>query len=214
MDQTAPLASSSEIPLPPLPQRGTRSPAPTSADFRELLASQGVKPPADGKPMSETEARIAAAQIASKANVNASVKRDRQWSGMTQAPAAPVPAAAANSGRFLPLHAGPSAARLYTTPAVPAGETVTSLRAATKFAPGPVASPIAKNNTPAVAAAVKRAQENGVEPRVAVPEGADAYAYGLHAAAAGKQNQLPPWFSGAMSDAMDKYDSLKATPAH
>ena len=79
--ETTSAASAASIPLPPLPARGTRAPLPRGDDFKSLLATQGIAAPESGKP-SDAEARIMAAQIASKANVNAGVKREPVLAGI------------------------------------------------------------------------------------------------------------------------------------
>lgn len=218
MENTSALTSSASIPLPPMPARGARGPVPNSGDFREMLATQGVQAPASGVP-TETEARIAAAQIASKANVNAGVKRGRVLTGMdTAAPATPAVA----PDRFLPLRQGPGAARNFTSSSNGSTNTVEALRATTKFAPGPVVNPNLTQAVPAVAKTIKRTAaemalaESATSPAsVALPKAVEAYTYGLRAASErkagqGKPGEVPPWFGGALENALDKYDAMKA----
>ncbi len=202
MDNTSPLTASSSIPLPPMPQRGTRDPAPSSGDFRAMLEMEGVRPP-----KTAAEAQITAAQIASKANVNAGVKRDHVWTGMdTTAPAAPAVA----SDRFMPLRQGPGAARTFSSSPSGSANTVEALRATTKFAPGPVVNPNLKQAVPAVAETIKRTAGNAEPVKAAAPKAVEAYAFGLRAASENKPSDVPPWFDGAVQNALDKYDAMKA----
>lgn len=201
MDNTSPLTASSSIPLPPMPQRGTRDAAPSSQDFRAMLEMEGVR-----APKTAAEAQITAAQIASKANVNAGVKRDHVWTGMdTTTPAAPPVA----SDRFMPLRQGPGAARTFSSSPNGSANTVEALRATTKFAPGPVVNPNLKQAVPAVAETIKRTAGKA-EPIEAAPKAVEAYTYGLRAASENKPGDVPPWFDGAVQNALDKYDAMKA----
>jgi len=234
MDNYAPLspAAPEALPLAPLAPRGARAAAPDAESFKQLLASQGVKIPASVESgvaagaMSEAEARVTAAQIASKAGVNAGVKRDRVVAGMDTN----RPTVAAQPGRFMQLRQGPSAARLYNGPttAVDAASTsLAGLRATQKFAPGPMG--VQQFTPPVVATSIKRGpvvdtataaapETVAATPTVSAPKAVEAYAYGLEAsagdAARGKHaGEVPVWFQGAMQDALNKYDAMKAQPA-
>jgi hypothetical protein len=229
MESYAPLspAAAEALPLAPLAPRGARAAAPDAESFKQLLASQGVKIPGGvdaGGAMSEAEARVTAAQIASKAGVNAGVKRDRVIAGMET----DRPAVAAQPGRFMPLRQGPGAARIYNGPATAvetASTSLAGLRATQKFSPGPTG--VHRFTPPVVANAMKRPLLNGgtvndmnasIQPSVSAPKAAEAYAYGLEAtagdAARGQHaGEVPPWFQGAMQDALNKYDAMKANPA-
>lgn len=229
MDSYAPLspATPDALPLAPLAPRGARTAAPDAESFKQLLASQGVKIPGNieaGGPMSEAEARVTAAQIASKAGVNAGVKRDRVVAGMET----DRPAVAAQPGRFMALRQGPGAARIYngpTTSVEAASTSLAGLKATQKFAPGPTG--VQRFTPPVVANAIKHGPtdassvnsgESSARPSVSAPKAAEAYAYGLEAAAGdvarGKHaGEVPPWFQGAMQNALNKYDALKADPA-
>jgi hypothetical protein len=201
--------------LPPLPQHGARAPAVTNEDFRALMASQGLQAPASGTP-TEAEARIAAAQIAAKANVRTAVKHGRVLAGMDTTPAATVAPAA--PGRFMPLRQGPAAARAFTAPGSPGAtaSTVESLRATSKFSTGPVADP----NRPQAAAAIARTQKIAMEKaaaaaahsapvRVPAPKAIEAYTYGLRAAGQTRDAELPAWFDDAVQNGIDKYAAMK-----
>lgn len=197
MDTTTPLIAAPAYPLPPLPQRGTREAAPTDQDFRTLMAQQGL-----AIPKTADEARVAAAQIAGKAEVRAGVARGPVLAGMDTTPPAPVQTP---PGRFLDLRQGKSAARLYSGAAHSAAST-DSVRAARKFAPRTMGNPDLKDAVPIVANSVKKMPADVA----AVPKAHEAYAYGLRAAAKDKPAEVPPWFGDAMQDALEKYDALKS----
>ncbi len=210
MDNTSPLtASMPSVPLPPRPQLGTRDPAPSAQDFRSMLETEGVRPP-----KTAAEAKITAAQIADKAGVNARVTRDHVWNGMDTTPAA-APAVAPD--RFLPLRQGPSAARIYNSPSgTGAATSVETLRATAKFAPGPVNTAGLAQAAPAVAQSIKRtAAKTDAEAEAATtadePPAVEAYNFGLRAAADNKPGSVPPWFSSAMQNGLDKYAAMKAS---
>lgn len=201
MDKSSPLSSSAPLAiLPPQPAQGPS--ATPNQDFREMLATQGIKAPAGAVPTA-AEAQIEAAQIAAKANVNMGVKRQPVLSGM-QTTAAPT--VSATEGRFLPLRQGPSAARAFTgtSPGGPA-TSVETLRATTKFAPGPVNAP--SRAIPATARPVI-AKPDETPGAVAPPKAVEAYTYGLRAASDAKSARVPAWFDGAVQNALDKYDAL------
>ena len=204
--ETTSAASAASIPLPPLPARGTRAPLPRGDDFKSLLATQGIAAPESGKP-SDAEARIVAAQIASKANVNAGVKREPVLAGMNTAQA---PVAAPQ--RFKPLRQGPGAARTFAESSSGSANTVEALRATTKFAPGPVATTV--RSAPVVALAIKRAQTNediqGPASPVATVKATEAYRFGLRAASQSQAADVPPWFNNAMENAIQKYEAMKS----
>ena len=170
-----------------------------------MLEMEGVR-----APKTAAEARITAAQIASKANVNAGVKRDHVWNGMdTTPPAAPAVA----PDRFLPLRQGPSAARIFNSPSSGSADTVQALRATSKFAPGPV------NNSNVAQAVVARSIQrttpdaDGADAvaTATAPAAVEAYTFGLRAAAETKATDVPPWFNDAVKNALDKYDAMKAS---
>jgi len=213
--ETTSAASAASIPLPPLPARGTRAPLPSGGDFKRLLATQGINAPEQGTP-NDAEARIMAAQIASKANVNAGVKREPVLAGMNTAQA---PVAAPQ--RFMPLRQGPGAARTFTGSNSGSANTVEALRATTKFAPGPVATTV--RSAPVVAQTIKRTLVNdqAQEPAspVATVRATEAYHFGLRAASQSQATDtqaaadVPPWFNNAMENALEKYSAMKATQA-
>lgn len=209
MDKSSPLTAGAAplAILPPQPAQSAGGPAAANQDFREMLATQGIKAPAGAVPTA-AEAQIEAAQIAAKANVNMGVKRQPVLTGMQQ----PQPATviAPNPGRFLPLRQGPSAARVYTGPVGTPTASVESLRATAKFAPGPVV------NTVKTVPALARTTNTDVEETPAQttpPSAVEAYTYGLRAASENKMgtnapSQVPPWFDGAVQNALDKYAAL------
>jgi len=210
MDKPSPLTSSSApmAVLPPHAAQGANAPTVNTQDFRALLATQGVKPPAGAVPTT-AEAQIEAAQIAAKANVNMGVKRGPVLTGMQQpqTPAVPAP----TTERFMPLRQGPSAARTYTGSVSGAPTTsVETLRATSKFAPGPVASPVktvpalARPKTDAVPQAAPQVTPAETTPLRAV----EAYTYGLKAAAEQKPSEIPAWFDDAVQNAFEKYDAM------
>jgi len=209
-DSAASALSSSQIPLPPLPARGTGAALPSRDDFKRLLATQGIDAPESGT-LNDTQARIMAAQIAGKANVNAGVKRQPVVAGMNTAQA---PIAAPQ--RFMPLRQGPGAARTFSASENGSTNTVEALRATSKFAPGPVTTTV--QSAPVVAQAIKRAQENGevqqATTAVSAVKATEAYSFGLRAASQSQAEKaaagdVPPWFSNAMESAIDKYQAMK-----
>ncbi len=216
MDSLSPLSGAPQIPLPPMPARGAKAVAPSAEEFRQMLATQGLPVPATAGAPSEAEARITAAQIAGKANVNAGLKRGRVMAGMSGPPQLPPTAPA---GRFMPLRQGPQAARVFTAPpAQNATNSIAGLRATTKFAPGPVGSPNLAQAVPAVAHSLKRTPTD-TAPSAAettVPEAGALHSYGVEAAArrkSGVNRELPPWFEGAVTSAMDKYQTKRSGPS-
>lgn len=150
--------------------------------------------------------------IAAKANVNAGVKRDRVLAGMNTA-AAPVPAVV--PGRFMPLRQNATTARALTPPVSQnAANTVAGLRATTKFAPGPLTNPNLAHAVPAAGQALKRAPAAG-DAGVSSLKASELYSYGLRAASEiklGVNREPPAWFEGAVNNAMDKYQGMKAAP--
>ncbi len=208
MDSTSPLTASNSLPLPPMPMRGTRDPAPNSEDFRAMLEMEGVKPP-----KSAAEAQITAAQIASKANVNAGVKRDPVLSGMQ--PHTPTPVAT-TPGKFFDLRQGPGAAKAYS--GAPIANTVAALRATSKFAPGSVRDPSLSQSVPAVAESIKRIplpdevseDGNDIAATMTVPKAVEAYSYGLRATTDTKNNKVPAWFDDAVESNLEKLQALKS----
>ena len=112
--ETTSLLSSSQIPLPPMPARGAHDAPPSDADFRTMLASQGVAAPKNGTVPSAMEA-----QIAAKATVNAGVKRGMVLPAASAAPVAIPPVA--TEGRFMSLRTGPGAAKIYSGPVIQNG---------------------------------------------------------------------------------------------
>jgi len=215
MDKPSPLTSSSApmAVLPPHAARGANAPAVNTQDFRALLATQGVKPPAGDVPTT-AEAQIEAAQIAAKANVNMGVKRGPVLTGMQQpqTPAVPAP----TTERFMPLRQGPSAARTYTGSVSGAPTTsVETLRATSKFAPGPVAGPV--KTVPALARpkadTAAQAMTQTTTAQVITPEttplrAVEAYTYGLKAATEQTPAEIPAWFDDAVQNAFEKYDAM------
>lgn len=195
--ETNSILSAPQIPLPPMPARGSRDTQPSDADFRTMLASQGIAPPKNGAVPTADEARIAAAQIAAKANVNAGVKRGT----VLPSAQAPAPVVTAPPERFMPLRAGPSAARVYSGPAIQHAATTTTLRAITRF---PTGTPTQATLAPS--SAVARSA-----PAVSAPQAIEAYNYGLNAVNK-SSGEIPAWFGDAYSKAMDKYDAMKAKP--
>ena len=212
MDSLVSLSSAPPVPLAPHPARGANRAQPDAEELRQLLASQGLQSLASGGAPSETEARIAAAQIASKANVNAGVKRDRVLAGMDTAA---MPAPAAIPGRFMPLRQNATTARVLTPPVSQnAANTVAGLRATTKFAPGPLTNPNLAHAVPAAGQALKRAPA-AANADVSPLRASELYSYGLRAASEiklGASREPPAWFEGAVTTAMDKYQGMKAAP--
>ena len=210
MDSTSPLTSSSSMPLPPLPMRGTRDAAPNTEDFRAMLEMEGVKAPKNA-----AEAQITAAQIASKANVNAAVKRDPVLSGMEQRAPQQV---ATTPGKFFDLRQGPGAAKAYSGAPVP--NTVAALRATSQFAPGPVRDPNLSQSVPAVGVSIKRiplpdeVSEDGdaLATTMTAPKAVEAYSYALRAATDTKTTKVPAWFDDAVQHNLEKLEALKAAP--
>jgi hypothetical protein len=216
MDKSSPLTASAPLSvLPPAPARGANAPEVSTEEFRNMLATQGVKAPAGAVPTA-AEAQIEAAQIAAKAHVNMGVSRQPVLSGKAPQPAnvvAPTP------GRFMSLREGPGAARAFTGPTAPgATNTLAGLRATTKFAPGPTSAlptmkPIAKPaaHPAAVPTPVPKAVDMPAQatPSVAPANAVEAYTYGLRAASQNKSGDVPSWFGDAMQQGLEKYDALK-----
>ena len=208
MDSTSPLTASSSMPLPPLPMRGTRDAAPNPEDFKAMLEMEGVK-----APKSAAEAQITAAQIASKANVNARAKRDPVLSGMEQPAQQQVET---TPDKFFNLRQDPHAAKMYS--GAPVANTVAALRATNKFAPGSVRNPALSQSVPAVAESIKRiplpdeVSEDGSDlaTTMTLPKAVEAYSYGLRAATDSKSSKMPAWFDSAVQTNLDKLDALKA----
>jgi hypothetical protein len=216
MDKSSPLTASGPLSvLPPAPARGANAPEASTEEFRNMLATQGVKAPAGAVPTA-AEAQIEAAQIAAKAHVNMGVSRQPVLSGKTPQSATTI---APNPGRFMPLREGPAAARVFTAPASNgAANTLAGLRATTKFAPGPT-SPLAVKPTARGAAApppapvpiISETPTAVTAPVTPPPSAVEAYTYGLRAAAQKKPSDVPPWFGDAMQQGLDKYDALNKT---
>jgi len=199
--------------LPPMPARGAGAPLPTTEDFKALLASQGLK--SSGGVPSEDEARIAAAQIAAKAEVNARVKRDPVVAGMNTSAAAPISTPA---GRFMPLRQGPSAARTFSGTNEQSGDnTLAGLRATSKFPPGPVRPTIFPASVPAAGHAAPAQSASKAEtaaPAVSAPKVVEAYNFGLRNAGKSERaatQEVPEWFGGAMEAGLQKYEAMKRT---
>ena len=223
MDTLSPLSAPPS--LPPMPAQGNRASGVNSLPFKDMLAAQGIQSPISGSLPSEAEAKISAAQIASKANVHAALKREPVLAGMATTPPPVVPA----TGRFMPLRQGPGAARnfLATTPQAAAANSVQGLRATTKFAPGPLANPNLAKAVPAVARSLKSPSPAPVAPardsamHVSAPQAAEVYAFGLRATTAAisgdpdagqtQGGQIPPWFDSALQSGLEKYQAMKKT---
>jgi hypothetical protein len=220
MDKSSPLTAATPLSvLPPAPARGANAPEVSTEEFRNMLATQGVKAPAGAVPTA-AEAQIEAAQIAAKAHVNMGVSRQPMLTG--KAPP-PVTTIAPNTARFMPLREGPAAARAFTAPTTPtsAANTLAGLRATTKFAPGPtgplppmmpVAKSVAKPKAvPSPAPHVVETPTQTPTPPAVPPSAVEAYTYGLRAAWQNKPGDVPPWFGDAMQQGLDKYDALNKT---
>ena len=220
MDSTSPLTASNSLPLPPMPMRGTRDAAPSADDFTALLSQEGLK-----APRSPAEAQITAAQIASKAGVNARAKREPVLAGMQHpvsnaAAANETPALPGQPGRFMPLRGGPAGARAFTTPAQQSSpsNSLAGMRAVRKFAPGPVINPSLAQAVPAVARTLPDAiamHTNTSAPAISAAKAAEAYNYGLQTAKPAQSSapaEPPAWFGDAMQNGLEKYDAMKAAP--
>jgi hypothetical protein len=201
-----PISPSSRPVLSHVPGQGAAAPALGVQTFKDMLQSQSRPASPTGGVPSEAEAKITAAQIASQANVRTGLKHDPVVAGMNTAARPPI---AAQPGRFIPLHEGPGGARNFTAPAQNTANTsVESLRATSKFSPGPVNNAGLAKPAPVLA----RAQKIVPPEAVPSPPPAETFAYGLGAAGSGSPAQVPAWFDSAVQDALNKYDAMKKKP--
>ncbi len=177
------------------------------------------------KTPSEAEAFVQAAQIAAQANVFPTFKRTGGIGGASPADkaqsqeklAAVQVANAHGQSRFMPLQRDggtkPATASARRDGAV---NTVSELKARSKFAPGPRGTGSAEMSPVALAAATAAKNEAGEKARLAAaaqtnpPSATDAYNYGRQAASGGKPAEMPVWFDQAMLGAMDKYKAMQA----
>lgn len=206
MDKPSPLTASTPLSvLPPTPARGANAPEVSTEEFRNMLATQGIKAPAGAVPTA-AEAQIEAAQIAAKAHVKMGVAREPVLSGKAPQPAATV---TPELGRFMPLRQGPTAARTFTTPSNTAVNTLPGLRATTKFAPGPSSMATTAKIAPRAAEPAAPADVAAQTAPTTPPANAvEAYTYGLRAASQNRPGDVPSWFGEALQQGLDKYDAL------